>query len=235
MADYITDLYNQYLGRSPDTAGYDYWTNILNNQGQDAVKAGITGSSEAQGKQGGGGGYEVPTDVFSTSQSQSGLPDWGNAWAKDWLKSQNYQSNQAGLSEALQGLKNAPSLIEQTRQNMVNQYRNAMNYNLNETMKPKISNLAARGVLSSSTAEGTLGKVLQDLQAKYSDQVTNADTWASNALLQNLKDLVSGYQTATTSQGGVLGTILNAIRQSSASSQDPWQPYATMLPLLMSM
>lgn len=236
MADLIADLYNQYLGRTPDTAGYNYWQGILNSQGENAVKSGISGSTEATNKGSGGeSAMEIPTGVFSTSQSQSGLPDWGNAWAKDWLGSQSQytQANQQGLQSALQGLQNAPSLIEKTRQAMIDQYRNQMGLNYQEQLKPEISGLASRGVLSSSTAEGTLAKVMKDLQAKYADQVSNADTWAGNALLKNLTDLVSGYQGATTSQGSILSGILNAIKQSSASSQNPWEPYATMLPLLM--
>jgi hypothetical protein len=162
-------------------------------------------------------------NIFSSSRQ--GLPDWGSAWAQDWLKTM--QPVQGGMVNALNSLNNAPQTIENTRQNMVNQYQNAMGLNLQNTMKPVVSNLAGRGVINSSTAEGTMAKVLQDLQAKYADQVTAANTWAGNALLDNIYKTISAYQ----GQGSLINALLGTSRE--GTSQDPFQPYATILPFLL--
>jgi hypothetical protein len=89
--------------------------------------------------------------------------------------------------------------------------------------------------LNSSTASGTLGNVLNNLQNIFAGDTSKANTWAANALVNNLGTNVSAYQ----SQLSALAALLNAAKTSTSTStstgqsSDPLAPYSLMLPLLM--
>ncbi|MEO0250202.1 MAG: hypothetical protein ABIN58_11890, partial [candidate division WOR-3 bacterium] len=84
----------------------------------------------------------------SRSTSKTALPDWGSEAVRNYV-AQYMTPYSARTEEALRGLENAPELIEQIRQAMQTKY-------LDTNIRPVISDLASRGVLSSSTAEGAL-------------------------------------------------------------------------------
>ena len=220
----VTQAYKNYLGRDPDQGGFDYWTNVANTQGLDAAIWGIKQSPEAQGiqspQEGGGEGgsaIDIPTDLFShsssTSSQQSGLPDWGNAWAKDFLDKYSPQIG-GGLSSAFTALENPVQLNDAQKAQL--------QYFTNENLRPIVSNLGFRGVLNSTTGKDAIAKILATMGAKSYDE----------AIAQQ-QAKVAAYQKSQ----ALLTAILEATRQSSGQSQssasDPFEPWASMLPYLL--
>jgi hypothetical protein len=233
----IKNAYNTYLGRDPDEEGLNVrlstlpgaggsWTTSLEQQLKD-----IQGSPEASTYS---SSESSPTysdiDLSGLSdlypQAYSGLPDWGLNMIKDYVTN-NLGSLSTSMNNALSSLDQAPDLIEKTRQSMIDQYKNAMELNQKESLKPLTSNLAARGVINSTTASDAIAKLMNDYQAKYSDQVTNADTWAANALLSNLSTNVSAYQ----KQMAILNALLESAKTSESSNA--LATYSLLLPMLL--
>jgi len=234
MASWLDEIYQKNLGRNY-TPGEDqgFWENVRNTHGLGAVEAGVAGSSEAMEKRNRPEpepeglpeiNLEAVKDLYP--KASSGLPDWGEALIKDYATA-NMGTLSAALSKALSGLEQAPDLIEKTRQNMVNQYKNAMDLRQKESLKPLVSNLAARGVVNSTTASDAIAKLMEDYQAKYSDQVINADTWAANSLLGNLGSNVATYQ----KQMALLNSLIDSTKRSSSTNE--LAPYSLLLPMLL--
>lgn len=232
MADWLTDLYKNAYGTAPDQPGYNYWQGIANQYGQDVATKSFqdaVAKNKASGGGGGGGGIDLSflEDMGSGSESWSGLPDWGQSWAKDWLSTMEPIKNQ--IADSAVWLSRAPAWIEQTRQNMNKQYEAEMNQNLQDNLRPAIANLSNRGVLSSSTSEGVLGKVLKDLQNKFSDQVANSNVWAGNSIIDNIYKNVAAYQ----GYGNLINALLGTTRESKGTSQDQTGIYSTLIPILL--
>lgn len=81
MADWLTNLYQQYTGRAPDASGQSYWQNLANTGTSQAdIAAGIQASPEGQsyasgGASGGGSGDSIDSSAFDAkSSSFGGLP-----------------------------------------------------------------------------------------------------------------------------------------------------------------
>jgi hypothetical protein len=240
--DEYGQIKNQYLtslGREPDPEGLQVrlstlpgaggsWTTDLSRQLSD-----IANSPEAQGRTNtspGGAGIDLTAmeGLFPKSESFTGLPDWGQNTLKDYF-SKNFGNYSDSLAKSLEALNSAPQTIENTRQSMIEQYKNAMGQNYNDMLANAISKLAGKGVLSSSTAEGTLSGIGKDLQNKYSDQVSNANTWAGNALLSNLGTNVTAQQ----KQMALLNSLLELAKTSTSTSSNALAPYSLLLPMLL--
>lgn len=71
-ADYLTGLYNQYLGRNPEQGGLDYWRSQLATQDPTAIAQGIKNSPEAQVRQ----DY---LDFLGREPESAGLNAWTSA------------------------------------------------------------------------------------------------------------------------------------------------------------
>lgn len=145
-------------------------------------------------------------NLYPYTKSYGGLPPWGSDLIKKYME--QYMTPYAqSLQESLNEISNAPALIEQTRQNMVNQY-------LDTNLRPVISNLAGRGVLSSSTAEGAIGNVGNEAQNR-------ADVWAGNALLANLEKKAEAYQ----KQMALMNQLLELAKYSESEGANPLAPW----------
>ena len=162
------------------------------------------------------------------SESYTGLPDWGQSLLKDYF-SNNFGKYSSSLSDSLNALSSAPSTIESTRKAMISQYQNALDQSYNDSISKAISNLAGKGVLSSSTAEGTLSNVAKDLMNKYSDYTSTANAWAGKSLLDNLSTNVTAQQ----KQMALLNALLESAKTSTSSSTNDLAPYSLLLPLLL--
>lgn len=170
----------------------------------------------------------------SNSSSSTTLPSWALQAIQDYMGN-SFGTNTQGLQTALSKLAAAPDLIESTRKSMINQGQTALNTSLQTALQPSISNLASKGVINSSTASGVMGTILNNLQNIFANQAAGANTWAGNALVNNLGTNVTAYQ----NQLAQLASLLNAAKQStststsSGQSSDPLAPYTLMMPYLI--
>jgi len=203
----IIDAYYWIHGRAPSEEE-------LNSLGPNPTEAQIREYLRSIGEGPGDGGIEIPEGAFPYSKSYGGLPPWANDLIKKYME-QYMEPYAQSLQESLNEIANAPGLIEQTRQAMVNQY-------LDTNLRPAISNLSSRGVLSSSTAEGTLGKVGEEAQNR-------ADIWAGNALLANLDKKAEAYQ----KQMALMNQLLELAKYSESEGANPLAPWELILKYLI--
>lgn len=125
--------------------------------------------------------------------------DYINSMSDDWRRwegsAQNYdktnqmnqyQKDQFGgnlntmrgeFNENTGGLTN---YIEQSRQLRPEQFRNQMDLYTERSLQPVLNKMSSRGILNSSVTGGALSDVLRDQQAKYLDEVTQANVWAAD-------------------------------------------------------
>lgn len=141
-------------------------------------------------------------------------------------------ANQKGiaLSDYTKAGTGINDLIEQTRTLMPKNYESSINYNMEQNLKPRISNLSGRGVLSSSVAADALGKVMQASNADYMDKVNQANTWASNARLgtsQEAQRYLAGLDADTANK--ILGALGKSQEFTSGVNKDVTEKYITNL------
>ena len=201
----------------------------------------------------------IPSNKFPTSFS--GASDWTTDWAKnitdqygsDWMDSlwntKNLYSDQmsslgSGLSGAFAQLSQLPSQIESTRTSMIDQYLAGLKP-MKDYYQPALENMNRRGILNSSITGDALRGIQEDINRQYAEQLAGANTWAAEqnlaatqnmpGLIANLMGSLSGVQSnqAAIDQAGasLLANIAGLGRYSE--SENPWAPWASMIPYLM--
>lgn len=165
-----------------------------------------SGGEEEGGEEGGGFNLaSIPTNLFQ--KSKTGLPEWGEAWAKDWLGQYSGQIGK-GLSESLTKMEDPVALNEAQKQQL--------QYYTNENLRPIVSNLGYRGVLNSTTSQNAISRLLSEMGAKSYEQA-----WKQQ------QEKVAAYQKSQ----ALLTAILEATRMGESSN--PFQPWEAMLPYLL--
>jgi hypothetical protein len=84
--DFITAVYQKYLGRAPDASGLAYWLNLMQNQGfsDEHLEAGFIGSTEYINDHGGAGAGWITgmyVDLLGRTPSQTEVQYWLNQLA----------------------------------------------------------------------------------------------------------------------------------------------------------
>lgn len=157
-------------------------------------------------------GEEIPEDMYLTGQSwsKSSIPDWGQAWAKNWFDQYGNKIS-SGMSSALSGLDNPVALDEAQRRNL--------QYYAQQELNPILSNLGYRGVINSTTGSEAMGNVINRLGANAYEQ----------AYKQQL-DKVASYQKAQS----LLTALLEVTRVQEGEGYNQ-QPWAQLMPYLWAM
>jgi hypothetical protein len=161
-----------------------------------------------------------PEGVYPSSYT--GLPQWAQDWAKSWWD-KNAGVITGDYMNVMQNYRTAPGLIEQLRTLLPEQYRQQMDQQTRESVRPVLENMSNRGILNSSITGTALGRTLSDQQRQYADLVSQANTWAAQSQLQNLADQVGISERAM----NILLELLGSQRYSESS--DPWAPWRDIL------
>lgn len=161
------------------------------------------------------------------------------------------------LGTAYQGYKNSPQYIEEARANIPRQYMAGMQP-MQKLQQGALDAMAGRGVLNSSITGNALASVYDQINQGYGQTVRDADTWAAQqnlAYTQNLPQMTQSIintvnnldkywlakelgwgQLAGQGQGSVNQLIAMgpaAAAQEAAVAQANYQPWQTLLPLLL--
>jgi hypothetical protein len=198
----------QYVAINPDGSKEEkpvgYYRGAIPGQ---EIWASPTGGEEGGGEEGGGGGEEWPTDLYP--KSYSGLPDWASKWVENYFSQYSPQVT-GGMDTALKALDNPIALNEAETANL--------NYMANQNLKPILSDLSSKGVLSSSVSSDSISKILSQLGSTAYDKAQ-----------ANQQNKVNSYQKAM----AIMQSLLGESKYSESTNQ--WAPYGDLMDYLATM
>jgi hypothetical protein len=163
-------------------------------------------------------GFQIP----DTAKPYAGLSDEWKTYLSSALK--GVQPAGENYAAAVNNLFGAPTLIEDTRQKMKTATETELAPMVDRVLGQKISDLGNRGVLSSSAANASMDELSRAVADQSATKGAEADVWAGNALLQNLKDAVDAT-------GGSYNVLNNLLTRGNVQT-DESVPYQLALQLI---
>ena len=135
------------------------------------------------------------------------------SYAQPYLQSalESFSGAPTGLNQAISNLASAPDYIEKARQSMIQQYWDDVPSMFQENAGNLISDLARRGVLSSTVASSGLTNIGKQITEGATQAETEANTWAATEGYKNLLDTVE----ATLSQNTILNQLFGQTQEST--------------------
>ena len=152
-----------------------------------------------------------------TSSSSSGLDPWAARILSN-TTGRLMPGMMKGYSQSLRDLDKNPALIEQKRQELNTQFSRDIQAPTMAAVNNATAGAAARGVVGGSSYNDQVGQISQAANQAAQQQQSASNTWASDALIQNIMAKLQARQAGM----GLLGDMAGMGTSSRSTDPTAW-------------